>query len=143
MKKVGHVISLFSSLAEGQTNVELFSVDTKGIINDKHYNKNADRAVLITSLSSYELMKKNNINEPYGTLGENILIDYNIYQHHAGVRVKIGNVVMEIVQLCTLCKGLSSIDSKLPKLLKEDRGIFVKVIEPGTIYKDDEIYLLD
>ncbi|MEA1880703.1 MAG: MOSC domain-containing protein [Campylobacterota bacterium] len=144
MKKVGKVLSLFSSLSEGQINVTSLSLDIKGIIDDKHYDRNPDRAVLISSLYSYELMKEQSIISDYGTLGENILMDYNIYHLKSGVRLKIGaNVVVELGQSCTLCKGLSAINSKLPKLLKDDRGIFVKVIESGVIYTDDAIYLLD
>jgi hypothetical protein len=36
---------------------------------------------------------------------------------------------LQITQNCTLCKGLSAVNSKLPKLLKNDRGIFARLIE--------------
>jgi MOSC domain-containing protein YiiM len=38
---------------------------------------------------------------------------------------------------------LAKEDNKLPKILKDDRGIFAKVIKNGTISKDNIIYLLD
>ena len=143
MIKVGKVSSLFYSPPGGRTEVNSFDLDSKGIIGDKHYNKSIDRSVLITSLESYTLAKKHGINVPYGALGENILIDYNPYYLTAGTKLKIGKVTLEINQACTLCKSLTNIDSKLPKLLKEDRGIFAKVIEHGSIKEDDDIYLLD
>ncbi len=143
MTKVGNVFSLFYSTAKERTlSVELL-LDTKGIVNDKHYNKNIDRSVLIASLESYTLVKRNDIDVPYGALGENLLIDYNPYNLPTGSRLQIGNVILEISQHCTLCKSLVKVDTKLPKLLKDDRGIFAKVIKFGNIKEGDDIYLLD
>ncbi len=143
MTKVGNVSSLFYSTANGRTSTAELLLDTKGIIKDKHYNKNIDRSVLITSLDSYELVKSHGIDAPYSALGENILIDYNPYHLTVGTKLKIGKVTLEISQPCTLCKSLTKIDSKLPKLLKDDRGIFAKVMESGSIKEGDDIYLLD
>ena len=143
MAKVGKVSSLFYSPPTGRTTVDSFDLDIKGIVSDKHYNKSIDRSVLITSLSSYTLAKSHGLNVPHGALGENILIDYNPYHLTAGTKLKIGEVTLEISQPCTLCKSLTNIDSKLPKLLKDDRGIFAKVIVSGMIKEDDDIYLLD
>ena len=141
MTKVGTVLSLFYVSGKEHLNVDLFQLDEKGILNHKHYNKDMSRSVLITSIESYSLAKKNNITLSHGILGENILIDYNPYNLKEGDRLTVGEVVLEISQPCTLCKGLTQIDSRLPLLLKNDRGIFAKVIKSGFINKGDEIYL--
>ncbi len=143
MTKVGNVSSLFYSTVNGSALASELPLNKKGIVKDKHYNKNIERSVLIASLDSYALAKNHGIDVPYGALGENLLIDYNPYHLHAGARFKIANVVLEISQHCTLCKSFTKIDAKLPKLLKDDRGIFAKVIEPGNIKEGDDIYLLD
>ena len=143
MTKVGNVSSLFYSTANGRTLTAELLMDAKGIVKDKHYNKNIERSVLIASLDSYELIKSHGIDAPYSALGENLLIDYNPYHLPTGSRIKIGNVILEISQHCTLCKSLTKVDAKLPKLLKDDRGIFAKVMESGSIKEDDDIYLLD
>ena len=143
MTKIGNVSSLFYSTANGTTLASELDLDKKGIVKDKHYNKNIERSVLITSLDSYALAKKYGIDVPHGSLGENLLIDYNPYHLQAGARLKIANVTLEISQHCTLCKSLTKVNAKLPKLLKDDRGIFAKVIEPGNIKEGDAIYLLD
>jgi len=113
-------------------NVKKIIVDSSGVQKDKFYNKNSMRSILITSVESYKLVQENNINIQAGSLGENILIDINLYALVQGDRIKIGNTLLEITQNCTLCQGLSSIDSKLPKLLKNDRGIFAKYIEGSS-----------
>ena len=143
MTKVGNISSLFYADINGYTLASVLILDAKGIVRDKHYNKDKERSVLIASLDSYRLAKNHGIDVPYGSLGENLLIDYNPYQLQAGVRLKIADVTLEISQHCTLCKSFTKIDEKLPELLKNDRGIFAKVIESGSIKQDDDIYLLD
>jgi len=125
------VIELFITLNdENKTrkSVKSITVDENGIIGDKFHSKNLDRSILLTSIDSYNIAQENSIEIATGSLGENILIDINPYQLLPGDRLSIGNVVLEITQNCTLCKGLSTVNTKLPKLLKNDRGIFAKVV---------------
>lgn len=111
------------------------TVDEFGVRDDKFYKKNEQRAVLITSIQSYDMAADKDINLSDGVLGENILIDINPYHLEPGKTVQIGNITLEITQNCTLCKGLTAINTKLPKLLKNDRGIFAKVIQDSGIIK--------
>ena len=143
MRKVGKVSSLFCANTNGRNTAGQLTFDEKGILEDKHYNKDVERSVLIASLDSYALAKKHGIEVPLGALGENILIDYNPYSLTQGRRLSIGTVVLEISQHCTLCKSFTKVDPKLPKLLKDDRGIFAKVVSSGTIAQGDTIDLLD
>lgn len=145
MKNVGKVTNLFISVQGSSARVEKesFDLDQKGILEDKYYDKNIQRSVLITSEASYTLANDHHIQLPFGSLGENILTDYNPYHLSAGDRLRIGNVILEISQNCTMCDHLSNIDKKLPQLLKNDRGIFARVIQGGMIKKEDEIALLD
>ena len=144
MKNVGKVTTLFISVQGSSKRVEkeLFHLDSRGIVEDKYHDTNINRSVLLTSEASYALANRNNIQMPFGSLGENILMDYNPYHLMPGDQLRIGKVVLEISQNCTMCDHLSKIDESLPTLLKDDRGIFAKVIEDGMIKKDDEITLL-
>ncbi len=135
---IGEVLELFIS----KKSVDKMLLDKKGVINDKFYAKDINRSVLISSIDSYKLAQDRDIELDYGQLGENILIDYNPYRLKSGARIQIGEAILEISQNCTLCKSLTKIDNKLPKLLKDDRGIFAKVIKAGEIKKRDKIYLI-
>ena len=119
------------------------TLDANGVEGDKFYAKDENRAILISSLESYRLSKANGIELREGALGENILIDINPYHLLPGDKLRIGDVELEITQNCTLCKGLSSLDPKLPKLLKNDRGIFAKICDEKshTIQVDDQVIL--
>jgi MOSC domain-containing protein YiiM len=144
MQHVGKVLSLYVSDRETAQTIERnnIEIDTQGIIQDKHYNKDTERSILITSAKSYELVNKHDIYIPYGTLGENLLIDFNPYDLPMGTRLQIGETILEITQNCTLCKHLAVHDKRIPKLLKNDRGIFAKALSSGTINKNDSIHLI-
>jgi MOSC domain-containing protein YiiM len=144
-KHLGNVTGLFISVKGSSQRVSKSSLnlDELGIKDDKYHNTNIQRSVLITSLSSYTLAKEHNITMPFGSLGENLLIDYNPYHLPAGSKLKIGTVTLEISQNCTMCDHLSKIDERLPTLLKDDRGIFAKVLDGGEIKKEDSIFLIN
>lgn len=144
-KRVGQVLKLFISKSGVSERVEKSAVvlDELGVIEDKFYNKNIQRSVLIASMDSYNLIKNYALEMPLGYLGENILLDYNPYALEVGTKLKIGNAILEISQHCTICNHLAVIDVKIPTLLKNDRGIFAKVIKSGDIATDDEIYILE
>jgi MOSC domain-containing protein YiiM len=143
-KNIGQVLELFISKKDKSKRFSrtILEVDNKGILDDKFYAKDLERSILLTSTDSYDLALKNSIEMSYGALGENILIDYNPYSLVIGSHIQIGEVVVEVTQNCTICNHLSSIDKTLPNLLKDDRGIFVKVVEVGFIEKGDKLYLL-
>jgi MOSC domain-containing protein YiiM len=145
MQQVGRILSLYITPEASSKTIEKtsISVDPNGIVEDKHYNKDIERSVLITSIESYDLVQKEGIVLSHGVLGENLLIDYNPYTLPAGSRLQVGeNAIFEITQNCTLCKHLAVHDKRIPKLLRNDRGIFAKVVKNGTIQNDDPIYLL-
>jgi len=123
--------------------VQSIKVDKDGILEDKFHGKNLLRSILISSTDSYEITKSNGIEIEKGSLGENILVDLNPYALVCGDKLQIGDTILEITQNCTLCKGLAVVNPKLPKLLKDDRGIFAKVISGhGIIRINDKVTIL-
>jgi MOSC domain-containing protein YiiM len=120
---------------------EKLELDDNGVLDDKFYAKNNNRLILITSTDAYALAKSSGVVLDYGSLGENILIDKNINHLTVGNRFKIGETILEITQNCTLCNGLSVIDSKLPEILKNDRGVFAKTVTNGSIKKGDIVFI--
>jgi len=144
MKKVGEILELFISIEGSENRVKKasLSVDKSGILGDKFYAKSIQRSILISSDDSYLLTKEQGIELSYGLLGENILMDFNPYSLDVGTELKIGEVILEITQACTICNHLSKIDKKLPKLLRNDRGIFAKVVKSGSIHVNDAVFML-
>jgi len=143
-ESIGEVLELFVSVKGDSKRItqRVIELDEDGILGDKFYAKDRERSVLLTTIDSYGMALANNIEMPYGSLGENILIDFNPYSLPLGTKIHMGEVIFEIAQNCTICNHLSSIDKSLPKLLKNDRGIFIKVVKAGSIEKGDKLYLL-
>jgi len=144
-KKVGTVLKLFTSKSGTSERFleQKLLLDSDGVQNDKFYTKNIERSVLIASRDSYDLVKTYGIEMPFGYLGENILMDFNPYSLHVGTKLKIGSAILEISQHCTICNHLTTIDVKVPTLLKNDRGIFAKVVQDGEVCDGDGVYLLE
>jgi len=140
-QKIGQIKQLFISSIEEKKRVSLntIEVDIKGIVNDKYYNTNQERSILISPIHAYELMKEKNIEATYGQLGENILVDFNPYDLEEGTQLFIGNTILQITIECTICNLLTKINNKVPKLLKKDRGVFAKVIQEGTLNINDSV----
>ena len=138
------VLALFIADATTKKTIAVDEIlcDCHGIKGDKHYGKNPDRSVLLTSTYAYELAKNENIQMQYGMLGENILVDFDLKNLKPGDRLRLGKVVVEVAQNCTLCNHLAQIDKKLPKLLRTDRGIFTRVITGGRLHPQDEVSLI-
>ncbi len=143
---IGEIVELF--LTEKESNKhsckKTLSLDKSGVINDKYYGKRSDRTILMTSTGSYDLLQENGIKTTYGELGENIIVktDFDIYSLEIGSKLSIGDLELEVTLFPTVCKHLSSIDKRAPKLLRNHRGIFVKALEEGDITIGDKVYLM-
>jgi len=143
-KFLGVVADLFISQqgnSKRESKGKLF-LEFDGVREDKFKGKDIQRSVLLVSYKSYELARQNGMDIADGDLGENILVDFDPYSFEAGTKLEIGDVIIEISKRSSLCSSLSKIDNRLPKLLKDRRGIFAKVISDGSINKGDEISLI-
>lgn len=140
----GRVLELYVSVKDKDSRdiKEQIVLDEKGVIGDKFHGKNIQRSILITSKESYDLALQKGIEIPLGSLGENIMIDINPYSLTSGDKIQIGEALVEITNNCTICNGLSKVDSSLPDLLSDDRGIFAKTLNGGIIKKGDKVNIL-
>ena len=138
MKNIGKVLKTFSATKESsglpRPNVEeLNLIVGYGIENDKFAGKKLDQTVMIVGIQSYEIANQNDIELEFGTLGENILLDFDPHIFEVGKQLFIENSIIEITQVCTVCNHLSVFDKNLPLLLKSHRGLYCKIIKNGII----------
>lgn len=141
MMILGEVLEIFSTTKESSglprpKVVNLNLIENHGIELDKFAKKNLDQTVMIVGIKSYQLAKANNIDLELGSLGENILVDFDPHDFKVGTCFKIGDAVIQTTQICTVCNHLSVFDKNLPKLLKGQRGIYCKIIKSGKILKN-------
>ncbi len=149
MKLLGKVLDTFSAKKDSVSSmprprVEFLNlIKDYGIEFDKFAQKDLDKTVMILGIDSYNLAKSKDINLEYGSLGENLLFSFNPHEFELGTQFIIGDAIIEITEKCTICNHLSVFHKKLPKTVKDCRGLYCKIINSGSIKKDLPIYLKD
>jgi hypothetical protein len=84
-----------------------------------------------------EKAKRAGIHLPFGALGENLLLDLDPHLLPPGARLRVGEALLELTQVCTVCNSLSQFDLRLPKLLYGGRGLYARVLEGGRVRVGD------
>ena len=147
MNKHGNIIEIFSA-KKGQSGLprpisqKLEILLNQGIKNDKFAGKNILKDVMIVGKIAYDIAEKNGIHLELGSLGENILLDFNPHDYEIGSILKISSLELEITQPCTICNHLAVFGEALPSLLKDCRGLYCKVLSSGNIVKNDKIEVI-
>ena len=141
MINIGKVIDTFSATKESsglpRPKVENLSlIKDYGIENDKFAGKKLDQTVMIVGIESYKIAKEKGIDLEFGCLGENILLDFDPHTFDVGANFIIGDSIIQITQVCTVCNHLAVFDESLPLLLKGHRGLYCKIINDGIVSKD-------
>ena len=141
------VVEVFSA-KKGQSGMprpkveQLNLIEGFGIEFDKFAGDDLNKTVMIVGTSSYNLAKSKGITLELGSLGENILMTLNPHEYEIGTQFKIGNAIIEMTEKCTICSHLSKFDRKLPKIIKECRGIYCKIIKGAVIEKNQNIEII-
>lgn len=141
MKSIGKVLKTFSATKESsglpRPQVEFLNlIEGFGIENDKFAGKKLEQTVMIVGLKSYEIALQNGIKLEFGSLGENILLDFDPHELNVYDEILIGDSVIQITQICTVCNHLSVFGEELPLLLKNHRGLYCKIFKSGIISED-------
>lgn len=147
MNSIGNVLNTFSA-KKGQSGLPRPKVDELnliykfGIEHDKFAGKDEEKSVMIVGNIAYELAKEKGIELEQGSLGENILLDFNPHDYEIGTVFQVGEALLEITQYCTICNHLAVFDDILPVLVKECRGLYCKILKSGTVYTDIPVVVL-
>ena len=147
INNLGKVVNTFSA-KKGQSGLprpkvnELNLIYGFGIKDDKFAGQDEEKAVMVVGTYAYNIAKQNDINLEYGSLGENILFDFNPHDYHVGTIFQIGDTVLEITQACTICNHLAVFDDDLPILVQDCRGLYCRILEGGSIKANSSVKLL-
>lgn len=117
-------------------------IEGHGIKDDKFAGKNIERSVMIVGNIAYAIAEQNGIQLERGSLGENILLNFDPHTLSQGEMIQIGNAKLQITEKCSICTHLSAFDTKLPSLISEHRGIYCKIIQSGVVTKNSGVSLL-
>lgn len=113
-----------------------------GIENDKFAMKDLEKTVMIVGINSYELSQSNDIKLNFGSLGENILLNFDPHLLEIGTILQIADAKIQITQKCTICNHLAEFGECLPMLLKNCRGLYCKILENGEVVEGSSVKVL-
>jgi len=116
-------------------------IEGHGIENDKFAGKDLDKTVMIVGTPTYKIAEDKNIILDIGTLGENILFDFDPHLYPCNTIFRIGDAKIQVTQACTICNHLAVYDPNLPAIIENHRGLYCKIIKSGTITAGQTIYI--
>ncbi|WP_018467894.1 MOSC domain-containing protein [Calidithermus timidus] len=120
---------------------ELQLIAGYGVAGDRHAGGDPGRAVLVAGVGSYRHALGAGIELPYGALGENLLLDLDPHAW-VGWRLEVGEALLELVAVCTVCAALTRLDPRLPRLLYQGRGVYARVLRGGVVRLADVAQIL-
>jgi MOSC domain-containing protein YiiM len=123
----------------GRSPRETLLIDEGGVVGDKFHGRKPDRSILLTGTIAYETARKEGIALEEGDLGENILVEFDTRELNPGDRLRCGDVLLEVSRLCTICNHLAVYDPRLPRLVKETRGVYLQVLHGGMLRVGERI----
>lgn len=143
-KILGSIIQLFSAPLGFEGSIrpkadQLEFIVDHGIKNDKFAGKKLHRSVMLVGTIAYDIAQQNSMKLELGSLGENILLDFDPHTLALGTKLQIGNAIIQITEECTTCSHLSIHGKDLPQLLNGHRGVYATIIQSGTISNNDTV----
>jgi len=128
--------------SKGRKTCRQLILDERGVLGDKFYGGKIDRSVLVTGPIAYRTAEAEGIVLSPGDLGENVLLDLDTRQLDSGDRLVTDEVILEVSRRCPICEHLAVYDSRLPSLVKETRGVYMRVVRGGKLVQGDQMKLL-
>jgi MOSC domain-containing protein YiiM len=134
------VRALLIKREKGGRSVSLQSVQAiaGGLDGDHHAGHSRRRQILLMSGSVLDELRI----EP-GAISENVVIDgMDVMSLAQGQQLKIGEAVVSVTIPCEPCIQMDRVRYGLQDALQYRRGMFVKVVAPGTVRVGDPVQIL-
>ena len=114
-------------------------VEGHGIDGDKFAGGEMHKTVMIVGRRPYDMASELGIPLEEGSLGENLLFDFDPHEFAPGTVFQIGEAQIQITESCTLCQHLAQFDKRLPRLVRDHRGLYCRILGDGEIRKGDTV----
>ena len=115
-----------------------------GIVGDAHAG-NWHRQVSILGIDSVQkLQEKITLQLKAGDFAENILVEgITVYKLPVGTKLRLGTALCQVTQIGKECHFDCAIRKAAGDCVMPREGIFVKILEPGTVRPGDELTVLE
>jgi molybdopterin adenylyltransferase len=131
------VRAIFIKPEKGSASMPLRSVNAVvgGLEGDHHTGSSRQRHILLLSAKVLD-----ELNLQPGTIYENVLIDgIDVMALQEGQEFYLGEALVAVTIPCEPCIQMERVRSGLREVLQNRRGMFVKVLVPGTVRVGDRL----
>jgi MOSC domain-containing protein YiiM len=136
----GTVRALLVKPKKGATSLPVETVEAQlgGFAGDYHTGSSRQRQILLMSGSILDALDL----EP-GAIYENVVVDgLDVMGLQEGQQLRLGNAVVSVTVPCEPCIQMNRVRRGLQDMLENRRGMFAKVISPGTVRLSDPVEIL-
>jgi len=143
----GQIVAVSVSLKKGvkKTNIPMGSlIENHGLENDAHAG-DWHRQVSLLAIESISKIREKGIDVHPGDFAENITTEgIKLWELPVGTRLKLGeDALVEVTQIGKECHDRCAIFKQVGDCVMPREGIFVKVLEGGTIVPAGGIRILN
>lgn len=129
---------------EGKTEVAFAEfVAGHGVRGDSHAGRDAHRQVSLFAQETFDQLLAEGFSVTPSALSANLFTQsIKLNSLEPGARLRVGEVVLEIVEARKPCRNITRIDNRLPKRLFGQCGQLARIVEGGTVRFGDAIEIL-
>ena len=117
-----------------------------GLVGDAHACATWHRQLSMLGTSSIDKMVKLGADVGSGSFAENLTVqddEFKLYKLPIGARMRIGSdILVEVTQIGKECHDRCAIFKKVGTCVMPVEGIFVRILEGGTVKSGDEVALV-
>lgn len=140
----GRILALFAGGAglvkEARSALD---VDPNGALGDRHYGRSSERALLLVPEATYQALRREAIDIPFGSLGENLVASgLPADDLRPGTQLTIGAERFEVAGGCTVCASLAQVHPRLPKASYRRRGVYLRVPVATRLREGDRVRIV-
>ena len=144
---MGKVIAVCISDKKGVSKNEVESAELIkdfGVKGDAHAGSGRQVSLLsYESFTEFRAKVNGSVDIVPGVFGENLLVEgFDLKNLKVGTRFKCGTAVLELMQIGKKCHTGCAISKTAGTCIMPLEGVFAKVIEGGTVNKNDEISII-
>jgi MOSC domain-containing protein YiiM len=129
---------------EGKTEVAFAEfVAGHGLRGDSHAGRDARRQVSLFAQETLNQLLAEGFTVTASALSANLFIEnLKLNSLRPGAQLRIGEVLLEIVEARKPCRNITRIDNSLPKRLFGQCGQLARIVEGGTVRSGDTVEIV-
>jgi len=141
----GKVVAVCTSENKGERKANVGAADVRaewGIVGDAHAG-DWHRQISLLALESIDKMRAKGLDVGPGDFAENITTQgIDLVSLPVGARLRLGETLVEVTQIGKVCHSRCAIYYQAGDCVMPREGIFVRVLEGGSVRVDDDIVVL-